>query len=104
MLLILNKIIFFKNFIEAHRKSQSARQTITNSAPILQQSEQLRKLTSKMLDDASLSYHENKVNNDGALSAIRRDIASLEKQIPEVNSLVCDGNSTVDNGSKNFCK
>lgn len=81
---------------EAHRKSQSAKQTITNSAPILQQSEQLRKLTSKMLEDASVNYNENRVNNDGALSAIRRDIASLEKQIPEVNSLVCDGNSTVD--------
>lgn len=49
-----------------------------------------------MLDDASVNYNENRVNNDGALSAIRRDIASLEKQIPEVNSLVCDGNSTVD--------
>ena len=81
---------------EAHRKSQSAKQTITNSAPILQQSEQLRKLTSKMLEDASVNYNENRVSNDGALSAIRRDIASLEKQIPEVNSLVCDGNSTVD--------
>lgn len=81
---------------ESHRKSQTAKQTITNSAPILQQSEKLRKLTSKMLDEAFINYNENRMSNSGALDGIRLDIASLEKQIPEVNSLVCDGNSTVD--------
>ena len=81
---------------EAFRKSQSARQQMQQALPLLQQSEQTRKSTLRLLDDAAVHYNESRLSNDGALSAIRRDIAALEMQIPAVNSLVCDGNSTVD--------
>lgn len=81
---------------EAFRKSQTARQQMQQALPLLQQSEQTRKHTLRLLDDAALHYNESRLSNDGALSAIRRDIASLEFQIPSINSLVCDGNSTVD--------
>lgn len=81
---------------EAYRKSQAARSQMSSALPSLQQSEQLRKSTIRLLDEAAVHYNESRLSNDGALGAIRRDIATLEQQIPEVNLLVCDGNSTVD--------
>ena len=81
---------------EAFRKSQAARQQMTSALPLLQQSEQLRKSTLRLLDDSAVHYDESRITSDQTLNALRKDIASLEQQIPAVNQLVCDGNSTVD--------
>lgn len=82
---------------DAQRRSKAAEQQIKDSYNILDESENKRKNTERLIEQAKDRYNLTFQENEQALSGVVTDIAKMEAGLPNINHLVCDEFSTIDN-------
>lgn len=81
---------------DAQRRSRASRNMVEESSNILTDSQTIRRNTEQLIDQPkgqhNLTYHEN----DRILRNIQQEISEMENGLPNINNLVCDGFSTID--------
>lgn len=81
---------------DSKRRSQVAANRVAEATNILRESENKRRNTESLIEQARGKHNLTYLENEADLQAVQAEVAKMETGLPHINELVCDGHSTAD--------
>lgn len=86
----------YEIILDSQNRSRDAEKQVKDLKPLINEQEQKRRLTEKMLTSMASKYNSSSLLNEAILASLSRQIFELENNVPGINQMVCASTSTVN--------